>query len=55
MMKKELAAAGGKSEIVVYPDAQHGFNADYRPSFNKVAAADAWQKMLQHFKKNGVG
>jgi dienelactone hydrolase len=24
-------------EIVVYPDAQHGFNADYRPSYDKAA------------------
>jgi carboxymethylenebutenolidase len=54
MMKKEIAAANGKSEIVVYPDAQHGFNADYRPSYDKKDAEDAWKKMLEHFKKYGV-
>jgi carboxymethylenebutenolidase len=30
-MRAAVKAAGGKSEIVVYPDAGHGFNADYRP------------------------
>ena len=56
LMRKELAANPKKlgSEIVVYPDAQHGFNADYRPSYNKADATDAWQKMLAFMKKNGV-
>jgi carboxymethylenebutenolidase len=54
LMKRELAAANNKSEIVVYADAQHGFNADYRPSYNKADAEDAWKKMLDWFKKNGV-
>ena len=38
----------------VYPDAGHGFNADYRPSYNKEAAEDGWKRMLDWFKKNGV-
>jgi len=56
LMKKELAANPKKlaSEIIVYADAQHGFNADYRPSYNKTDATDAWQKMLAFMKKNGV-
>ena len=56
MMRKEIAASTPKnaSEIVVYADAQHGFNADYRPSYNKAAAEDAWKKMLEWMKKNGV-
>ena len=53
-MKKALTAADKKFEIVVYPDAQHGFNADYRPSYNKAAAADGWKRMLAWFKANGV-
>lgn len=53
-MKKALTAAGKKFEIVVYPDAQHGFNADYRPSYNKAAAEDGWKRMLAWFKANGV-
>ena len=42
------------SQIIVYPDAQHGFLADYRPSYNAKDSADAWAKMLAHFKKYGV-
>ena len=38
----------------MYPDAQHGFNADYRPSYKKDDAQDAWKKMLTFFKKAGV-
>lgn len=54
LMRREIARANGTSEIVVYPDAQHGFNADYRPSYSKPAAEDAWGKMMEWFKKNGV-
>jgi len=56
MMRREIAAGGPKvpSEIVVYADAPHAFNADYRPSYRKVDADDAWLKMLAWMKKNGV-
>ncbi len=54
MMRRELTAANKPSSIEVYADAQHGFNADYRPSYNKANAEDAWKKMLAWFKKNGV-
>ncbi len=54
LMRKELAAGKSGSEIVVYPDADHAFFADYRPSYSKAAADDAWPKMLAWFKKNGV-
>lgn len=33
-MRAALKTAMSKSEIVVYPDADHGFNSDYRPSYN---------------------
>jgi carboxymethylenebutenolidase len=56
MMRRAIAKNPKKvaAEIVVYPDAHHGFNADYRPSYSKADAADAWQKMLTWMKKNGV-
>ena len=55
-MRAALKAAGKTgSEIIVYPDAQHGFLADYRPSYSATASADAWAKALAFFKKNGVG
>lgn len=55
-MRAKLAEVGNtRSQIVVYPDAQHGFNADYRPSYNVDAATDGWKRMLDWFKANGVG
>ncbi|MEO8560269.1 MAG: dienelactone hydrolase family protein [Rhodospirillales bacterium] len=53
-MRKAIAAAGKKAEIVVYPDVGHAFNADYRASYNKEAAEDGWKRMLAFFKANGV-
>ena len=54
-MQQALKAAGKTtSSITVYPGVQHGFHADYRPSYNQEAAVDAWAKMLAFFKKNGV-
>lgn len=54
-MKEALKAAGNKtSEIVVYPDAGHGFNADYRPSYNPKAAKDGFERALEWFKKHGA-
>ena len=48
------ALKGSKSEIVVYPDAEHGFNADYRPSYNKADSEDGWKRLRGWFKANGV-
>ncbi len=53
-MRAALKQAGNPSEIHVYPDASHAFHADYRPSYNKAAAEDGWQRMLVWFKKYGV-
>ncbi len=55
-MKKTLSDAGNKrSRIDVFADAQHGFNADYRPSYNEKDAKEGWARMLDWFKANGVG
>lgn len=54
-MREALKKAGKtKSEIVVYPDTPHAFNADYRPSYRKAAADDAWAKLTAWLKANGV-
>ncbi len=53
-MKVALKNANNKSEIVVYADADHGFNADYRPSYNKADAEDGWKRLREWFKANGV-
>ena len=47
-------AAGKTVEIVVYPDAPHGFHADYRPSYRKDAAEDGWKRMLAWFAAHGA-
>ncbi|HEY1447703.1 MAG TPA: dienelactone hydrolase family protein [Caulobacteraceae bacterium] len=55
-MRQALAAAHKTdTEIVVYPDAGHGFHADYRDSYNAADAKDGWTRMLAHFKQHGVG
>jgi carboxymethylenebutenolidase len=53
-MRTGLAAGKSGSEILVFPDAPHGFNADYRPSYRKEAAEDAWRRMLDWFKRFGA-
>ena len=53
-MRQALHAANAKAEIVVYPDAGHAFNADYRPSYHAKAAQDGWARMLTWFKQFGV-
>ena len=40
--------------FVIYPDAPHGFHADYRPSYRKADAEDGWKRMLAWFQKYGV-
>jgi carboxymethylenebutenolidase len=46
------ASGNAKSEYKIYPDTPHGFNADYRPSYRKAQAEDAWNKMIAWFKLN---
>ena len=53
-MKIALQVVGNPSQLNVYPEAQHGFNADYRPTYDKEAAQDAWKKMLAWFRKYGL-
>ena len=53
-MRAAVRGAGKTAEIHTYPDTPHGFHADYRPSYRKVAAEDGWQRALAWLKKNGV-
>ena len=53
-MRAALKAAGKEAEIVVYPEAPHGFHADYRPSYRKEAAEDGWRRLLDWLKRHGV-
>ncbi len=51
-MQDELKKYRSGSEILVFPNADHGFHADYRPTFNKQASEEAWTKLLAWFKEN---
>ena len=53
-MRAALNDGKSGSDIVVYPDTPHAFNADYRPSYRKEAAEDGWKRMLEWFRKHGV-
>jgi carboxymethylenebutenolidase len=53
-MRGALASGRSKSEIVVYPDAPHGFHADYRPSYREATAKEAWQRALAWFAAHGA-
>jgi carboxymethylenebutenolidase len=53
-MKAALAAAGKTAEIKVYPNAPHGFHADYRPSYQPEIATEAWQQAVAWFKRYEV-
>ncbi|HTS52559.1 MAG TPA: dienelactone hydrolase family protein [Burkholderiales bacterium] len=54
-MRVALSRGTSGSELTVYPDVPHGFNADYRPSYRKEAAEDGWKRMLVWFKGHGAG
>lgn len=59
-MRQALAAAAPKnpaakaSRFEVYPDAPHGFHADYRALYREGPAKDGWEKCIAWFKQNGV-
>ncbi len=53
-MRQALKSAKSSSEIIVYPDAGHAFNADYRPNYHAASAIDGWLRMLAWFDKFGV-
>jgi carboxymethylenebutenolidase len=53
-MEEKLKAAKKTAEFHIYPGAPHGFHADYRPSYRKEAAEDAWKRTIAWFKKHKV-
>ena len=52
-MRYAFRAANAKAEIIVYPEADHAFNADYRASYHEESAKDGWQRMLAWFAQYG--
>ncbi len=54
-MRNALREAGkDDSELVVYPGGNHGFHADYRPSYQRDLAMDAWSRCTGWFARHGV-
>jgi carboxymethylenebutenolidase len=52
-LRAATAAASVSTEIVRYPEADHGFNCNDRPAvFNSSAAADAWSRTLDWFEQH---
>lgn len=48
-IRAELEKNNIRHEVVVYPEADHGFFCDQRGSYNKAAAEDAWAKVKKLF------
>jgi carboxymethylenebutenolidase len=51
-LRAAAAQSGQETEVVRYPEAEHGFNCDIRSSYHAASAADAWQRMLAWFDRH---
>jgi len=51
-LRETLMATGKAGEIVLYPDADHGFMNEDRPSYHSARAAEAWTRMIAFFKQH---
>ncbi len=52
--ENKAKAAHKTVDIIIYPDAPHGFHADYRPSYRATDAIEAWNQALTWFRRYGV-
>jgi carboxymethylenebutenolidase len=48
-IEHRFAELGKPCHVTVYPDADHGFFCDERPSYHPSAARDAWRQLLAFF------
>lgn len=46
-LRKALRDASVETDIVLYPEAGHGFHCDQRDSYKDAAAKDAWARTLE--------
>lgn len=53
-MRLSLAAAPVATELQCYPEASHGFHADYQPQYRSGDAQDAWRRQMAWFERHGV-
>lgn len=50
-LRAEATRASVPTEIVRYPDANHGFHCDQRPSYHEASAKDGWRRALEWFDR----
>ena len=50
----DASAAARASSITVYPEAEHGFYADYRPSYRREDAEPGFRSALDWFVRHGL-
>jgi len=48
-LRVAAASSGQVTEVVRYPEAEHGFNCDQRASYHESSAKNAWQLTLAWF------
>ena len=48
-IRKALADAGTRHEVVVYDGADHGFFCDQRATYHEASAKDAWERVKRLF------
>jgi len=54
-VRDALAKAKTRHEVVVYPDADHGFFCNQRASYQEAAASDAWVRVKKLFREELQG
>lgn len=53
-LRAALSSAAKDSSIIVYPEAQHGFYADYRASYRAADAVPAFRSATDWFMRHGL-
>jgi carboxymethylenebutenolidase len=50
-LRAAAATSGQPTEVVRYPDADHGFHCDQRSSYHPASAQDGWARTLDWFNR----
>ena len=50
-LRRAAARSGQTTEVVRYPDADHGFHCDQRESYHAESSRDAWARTLEFFDR----
>jgi len=52
-LEQQLKSFGKQVDVIIYPNADHGFFNDTRPTvYNPDAAADSWRRTIDFFRKH---